>query len=71
MVTAWRTLTGDIGIDDMIRENGWLSVYRTDKSFAGAREELVKAQNAQINGDSIFDFNYLDLFRKTHRLQTH
>jgi D-amino-acid dehydrogenase len=37
---AWRTLTGDIGIDDMIRENGWLSVYRTDKSFADAKTEL-------------------------------
>ena len=37
---AYRTLTGAIGIDDMIREEGWLSVYRSDAGFAGAKEEL-------------------------------
>lgn len=37
---AWRTLTGAAGLDAMIVERGWLSVYRTDKSFEGAAEEL-------------------------------
>jgi D-amino-acid dehydrogenase len=39
-ITAYRTLTGEIGIDDMIVERGWLSVYGSDHSFAEAQTEL-------------------------------
>ena len=37
---AYKTLTEAAGISDMIRDTGWLSVYRTEESFAGAAEEL-------------------------------
>lgn len=39
-ISAYRTLTGEIGIDDMIVERGWLSVYGSDHSFAEAQTEL-------------------------------
>ncbi|MDZ4735769.1 MAG: FAD-dependent oxidoreductase [Rhodospirillaceae bacterium] len=39
-IAAYRTLTGAIGIDDMIVERGWLSVYGSDAGLAGTAEEL-------------------------------
>ncbi len=39
-LSAYRTLTGAIGIDDMIVERGWLSVYGSDRSFADAQSDL-------------------------------
>ena len=39
-VPAFKTLMRDAGLLDMLREDGWLSVYRSDKSFAGAQHEL-------------------------------
>jgi D-amino-acid dehydrogenase len=37
---AYVPLTEAAGISDMIRDTGWLSVYRTEDSFAAAAEEL-------------------------------
>jgi D-amino-acid dehydrogenase len=39
-LAAYKPLTESAGIDDMIRDTGWLSVYRTEASFAHARDEL-------------------------------
>src|SRR5579871_439081 len=39
-VTAYKPLTESAGINDMIRDTGWLSVYKTEESFAEARGEL-------------------------------
>ncbi|MEX2200762.1 MAG: FAD-binding oxidoreductase [Dongiaceae bacterium] len=39
-MAAYRALTGPAGLDDMIVERGWLSVYRSEAGLAGAEEEL-------------------------------
>jgi len=39
-VAAFRPLTEAAGIADMIRDTGWLSVYKTESSFQLARGEL-------------------------------
>jgi glycine/D-amino acid oxidase-like deaminating enzyme len=39
-VPAFKTLMREAGLLEMLREDGWLSVYRSDKSFAGAQHEL-------------------------------
>ena len=38
---AYRPLTEAAGIAHMIRDTGWLSVYRTEASFAAAEEEFA------------------------------
>ncbi len=50
-VSAFRPLTQAAGISDMIRDTGWLSVYRTEESFAEARGELELQTRRAIRFD--------------------
>jgi D-amino-acid dehydrogenase len=42
-VPSFKTLLREAGLLEMMREDGWLSVYRSDRSFAGAQHELELA----------------------------
>ena len=50
-VAAFRPLTEAAGIADMIRDTGWLSVYKTESSFQLARGELDLQQRRGIKFD--------------------
>ena len=39
-VDAFKPLTDDAGLSDMIRHTGWLSVYKTEESFNHSRGEM-------------------------------
>jgi D-amino-acid dehydrogenase len=47
-IPALKTLMHDAGILDMMREDGWLSIYRTDESFADTQHELELARRRGV-----------------------
>jgi D-amino-acid dehydrogenase len=47
-VPAFKTLMREAGLLDMLREEGWLSIYRSDKSFAGAQHELALSRRRGV-----------------------
>jgi D-amino-acid dehydrogenase len=47
-IAAFRPLTEAAGITDMIRDTGWLSVYKTEASFHHARGELALQQRRGV-----------------------
>jgi D-amino-acid dehydrogenase len=50
-VSAFRPLTEAAGIRDMIRDTGWLSVYKTEESFQHARGELELQRRRGVKFD--------------------
>jgi len=50
-VSAFKPLTDAAGISDMIRDTGWLSVYKTEESFNEARGELDLQRRRGIKFD--------------------
>jgi len=40
-LSSYKTLLKEAGLSDMLRELGWLSIYRTEKSFRSADDELA------------------------------
>ena len=50
-VGAFRPLTQAAGISDMVRDTGWLSVYKKEESFAEARGELELQRRRGVKFD--------------------
>jgi D-amino-acid dehydrogenase len=50
-IPAFKTLMREAGLLDMLQEKGWLSIYRTDASFASARHELELARRRGVKFD--------------------
>jgi D-amino-acid dehydrogenase len=50
-VAAYRPLTEAAGLSDIIRDTGWLSVYRTEAAFAAIEEELALQRRRAVRFD--------------------
>jgi D-amino-acid dehydrogenase len=50
-VSAFKPLTESAGITDMIRDTGWLSVYKTEASFEHASDELALQRRRGVKFD--------------------
>lgn len=48
-VSEHEELLNEVGLDGVLRKNGWLSVYRTDASFAAMKSELEFRDNLGIS----------------------